>query len=123
MENKILIVEDDQFVSELYEHQFTKQGFNVKVAFDGEAALAASSSEKFDLVLLDMMIPKIDGLQVLKKLKEEPNTKDIPVIILSNLGQEDLIKEALEIGAKAYIVKSLYTPAQVVAEVRSTLGV
>jgi len=123
MENKILIVEDDKFVSELYEHQFTKQGFNVKVAFDGEAALAASSSEKFDLVLLDMMIPKIDGLQVLKKLKEEPNTKDIPVIILSNLGQEDLIKEALEIGAKAYIVKSFYTPAQVVAEVRSTLGV
>ena len=123
MEKKILIVEDDKFVAELYEHQFTKQGFLVKVAMDGEAALAAVGGEKFDLVLLDIMIPKIDGLEVLKRLKADPAKKDIPVVILSNLGQEELIKQALQTGAKAYIVKSLYTPTQVVAEVRSILGV
>ena len=123
MENKILIVEDDKFVSELYEHQFTKQGFVVRVAGDGEAALNALGSENFNLVLLDIMIPKIDGLEVLKRMKANTATKEIPVVILSNLGQEELIKQALQTGAKAYIVKSLYTPTQVVAEVRSILGV
>jgi DNA-binding response OmpR family regulator len=123
MENKILIVEDDKFVAELYEHQFTKQGFVVKVVGDGEAALYSVGAEKFSLVLLDIMIPKIDGLEVLKKMKANPAIKDIPVVILSNLGQEELIKQALQTGAKAYIVKSLYTPMQVVAEVRSILGV
>jgi two-component system phosphate regulon response regulator PhoB len=62
-------------------------------------------------------------LEVLKRLKADPAKKDIPVVILSNLGQEELIKQALQLGAKAYIVKSLYTPTQVVAEVRSILGV
>lgn len=123
MENKILIVEDDKFVAELYEHQFTKQGFVVKVVGDGEAALYSVGAEKFSLVLLDIMIPKIDGLEVLKKMKANPAIKDIPVVILSNLGQEELIKQALQTGAKAYIVKSLYTPMQVVAEVRSIIGV
>ncbi|OGY21203.1 MAG: hypothetical protein A2126_02550 [Candidatus Woykebacteria bacterium GWB1_45_5] len=123
MEKRILIVEDDKFVAELYEHQFTKQGFLAKIAVDGEAALAAVTAEKFDLVLLDIMIPKIDGLEVLKRLKADPAKRDIPAVILSNLGQEELIKQALQIGAKAYIVKSLYTPTQVVVEVRSILGV
>jgi len=123
VEKRILIVEDDKFVAELYEHQFTKQGFLAKIAVDGEAALAAVTAEKFDLVLLDIMIPKIDGLEVLKRLKADPAKRDIPAVILSNLGQEELIKQALQIGAKAYIVKSLYTPTQVVVEVRSILGV
>ena len=123
MPKKILIVEDDRFVSELYDHQFSKAGFATKVAFDGEKALAVIKGEKVDVVLLDIMIPKIDGLEVLKRLKSEPSTKDIIVVILSNLGQDELIKKALQMGARAYIIKSLYTPNQVVAEVRSILGV
>ena len=121
MANKILIVEDDDFVSELYDHQFSKSGFATSLAGNGEAALDLIKKEKFDVVLLDIMIPKIDGVEVLKRLKADANTKDMAVIILSNLGQDELIKQALQIGAKAYIIKSLYTPDQVVAEVRSIL--
>ncbi|HEX7456137.1 MAG TPA: response regulator [Candidatus Nanoarchaeia archaeon] len=123
MEKKILIVEDDKFVAELYDHQFTKNGFVTKVAEDGEQALGLVKKEKFDLILLDIMIPKIDGLEVLKRLRSDSSTKDVAVIILSNLGQDEMIKQALQVGAKAYIIKSLYTPDQVVAEVRSILGV
>lgn len=121
-QRKILIVEDDKFVSELYEHQFSKNDFTTKVAGDGEKALDLIKSEKFDAILLDIMIPKIDGVEVLKRLKADATTKDIIVIILSNLGQDELIKQSLQIGAKAYIIKSLYTPDQVVAETKSILG-
>lgn len=121
-QRKILIVEDDKFVSELYEHQFSKNNFATKVAEDGEKALDLIKREKFDAILLDIMIPKIDGVEVLKKLKADTTTKDIIVIILSNLGQDELIKQAFQIGAKAYIIKSLYTPDQVVAETKSILG-
>jgi DNA-binding response OmpR family regulator len=123
VQKKILIVEDDKFVSELYGHQFSKYGFFAKVAGDGEKALEFIGQDKFDAVLLDIMIPKIDGIEVLKRLKADTKTKDTQVIILSNLGQDELIKQALQMGAKAYIIKSLYTPDQVVAEVRSILGV
>jgi CheY-like chemotaxis protein len=68
------------------------------------------------------MIPKIDGLEVLKRLKSNQATKNLTIVVLSNLGQEEIIKQAMASGAKAYIVKSLYTPEQVVAEVRSILG-
>jgi DNA-binding response OmpR family regulator len=123
MSKSILIVEDDNFVSELYDHQFKKYGFDTKVAADGQTALDLVKNNKFDAILLDIMIPKVDGLEVLKRLKDNASVKNTHVIILSNLGQDELIKQALQIGAKAYIIKSLYTPAQVVAEVKSILGV
>ena len=123
MDKKILIVEDDSFVSELYDHEFKKAEFVADTAFDGETALELAKKNKYDLILLGIMIPKKDGLEVLKELKSNQSTKNTLVIILSNLGQDELIKQALQIGAKAYIVKSLYTPIQVVAEVRSVLGV
>ena len=93
------------------------------LASDASQGLHIIKKDKPDLILLDIMIPKIDGLEVLKRVKADPAKKDTPVVILSNLGQEELIKQALQTGAKAYIVKSLYTPTQVVAEVRSILGV
>jgi len=123
LQKKILIVEDDRFVSELYGHQFSKYGFFAKVAEDGEQALEFIKKDEYDAVLLDIMIPKFDGVEVLKRMRDDPKTKDTQVIILSNLGQDELIKQALQLGAKAYIIKSLYTPDQVVAEVRSILGV
>src|SRR3972149_1329241 len=86
---KLLIVEDDNFVSELYDHQFSKNGFATSLAGDGEVALDLIKKEKFDVVLLDIMIPKIDGVEVLKRLKADANTKDMAVIILSNLGQDE----------------------------------
>ena len=118
----LLIIEDDKFVRDLYQHEFEKNGYNVVVAEDGELALTAVKKAKFDGILLDIMIPKIDGLEVLKKIKADSNTKNIPVVILSNLGQDEIIRQSLQLGAKAYIVKSLYTPDQVVKEIRSLIG-
>jgi len=118
----MLIVEDDRFIGELYQHQFEKYGFVTKNAYDGQEALDMIKADKYDLILLDIIIPKIDGIGVLKSLKADDKTKAIPVVVLSNLGQDEVIKEALHNGAKAYIIKSLYTPDQVVAEVRSIIG-
>jgi len=118
----ILIVEDDRFVRDLYQHEFEKSGYDIKLAEDGEIALKAVKESKFDCILLDVMIPKVDGLEVLRRIKEDSATKNIPVMILSNLGQDEIIRQALQIGAKAYIVKSLYTPNQVVNEIRGLIG-
>ena len=118
----ILIVEDDRFVSDLYQHEFEKSGYDIKLAEDGEIALKVVKESKFDCILLDVMLPKLDGLEVLRRIKEDSATKNIPVMILSNLGQDEIIRQALQIGAKAYIVKSLYTPNQVVNEIRGLIG-
>ena len=118
----ILIVEDDKFVRDLYQHEFEKSGYTIKVAEDGEIALKAVKESKLDCILLDVMLPKVDGLEVLRRIKEDSATKNIPVMILSNLGQDEIIRQALQIGAKAYIVKSLYTPSQVVSEIRGLIG-
>ena len=118
----ILIVEDDKFVRDLYQHEFEKSGYDIKVAEDGEIALKAVKESKLDCILLDVMLPKLDGLEVLRRVKGDSATKNIPVIILSNLGQDEIIRQALQIGAKAYIVKSLYTPSQVVNEIRGLIG-
>lgn len=118
----LLIIEDDKFVRDLYQHEFEKNGYEVVTAEDGELALKAVKEGKFDGILLDIMLPKMDGLEVLKKIKADSNLKKIPVVILSNLGQDEIIRQSLKIGAKAYIVKSLYTPSQVVKEIRGLIG-
>ena len=118
----LLIVEDDKFVRDLYQHEFEKNGFETKLAEDGELALKAVKETKFDCILLDIMIPKVDGLELLRKIKADSDTKKTPVVVLSNLGQDEIIRQALQIGAKAYIVKSLYTPDQVVKEIRGLIG-
>jgi len=92
------------------------------LAEDGEIALKVVKESKFDCILLDVMLPKLAGLEVLRRIKEDSATKNIPVMILSNLGQDEIIRQALQIGAKAYIVKSLYTPNQVVNEIRGLIG-
>jgi DNA-binding response OmpR family regulator len=120
MPKNILIVEDDSFLLELYTHQFAKSGFNIISASDGKKALELVKKEKFDLILLDIMIPKLNGLEVLKEITSLD--KNIPVVILSNIGNDEIIKKALQEGAKAFIIKSRYTPDQVVNEVKSILG-
>lgn len=118
---KILLVEDDNFIRELYQRQLEKAGYLVKATHSGLESLQILKSENFDLVLLDIMLPEMDGITVLKKIKEEGLDK-VSVVVLSNMGQDDLIKKAIELGAKAYIIKSLTTPAQVVSEIQSVIG-
>ena len=118
---KILLVEDEDFIRELYVRQLTKAGFLVKSAVDGQSGLNVLKSETFDLLLLDIMLPGMNGLQLLREFKtQNPNSKMI-TILLTNLGQEAVIKEGFELGAQAYLIKASYTPDQVVNEVKNAL--
>jgi len=119
---KILLIEDDNFIRELYQRQLEKAGFAVVAVGNGRLGLEEAGKQKFDLILLDIMLPEIDGFKVLEALKGDSKTKNIDVVILSNLGQDDLLNKALSLGAKAYIIKSSTTPAQVVTEVQSFTG-
>lgn len=119
---KILLVEDEVFIRELYVRQLTRAGFQIKSAPDGQTGLNMLKTEGFDLLLLDIMLPGMNGLQVLREFKtQNPNSKMI-IILLTNLGQEAVIKEGFELGAQAYLIKASYTPDQVVNEVKNALS-
>jgi len=108
-------------LSELYKMKFEFEGYTVLTAKDGQEGLDSASANKPDIILLDLVMPIKDGYQVLKELKEKDETKGIPVLILSNLGQVDEIKKAMNDGADKYLIKANITPEQLVKEVRSFL--
>lgn len=120
---KILLVEDEDFIRELYTRQLTKSGLSVKSVSDGQAALDLLKTEPFDLMLLDIMLPGMNGLQVLREFKTKNPNSPMITILLTNLGQEAVIKEGFELGAQAYLIKSSYTPDQAVNEIKNALGV
>ncbi len=119
---KILLVEDEDFIRELYVRQLTKEGFLVKSAPDGQTGLNLLKTEQFDLLLLDIMLPGMNGLQLLREFKTQNPNSPMITILLTNLGQEAVIKEGFELGAQAYLIKASYTPDQVVSEVKNALG-
>ena len=119
---RILIIEDDQDVRELYSEVLRDEGFEVAEAVDGQSGLAKVLAGAYDLVLLDIMLPKFDGLEILKTVKEKAEVKGIPVILLTNLGREAIIKEGFSLGADGYLIKSEHTPEEIVDEVRKFLG-
>jgi len=118
---KILIIEDDFFVRDLYDRELTREGFAVSSAEDGPKGLLKAVEEKPDLVLLDIMLPKMSGLDVLKTLKEKEETKNVPVVLLTNLGQDSVIREGFSLGAIGYLIKAAYTPTQIIEEVKKFL--
>jgi len=118
MSKKILIIEDDFFIRELYQRQLQKENYEVAVATDGAEGLVQVASQKPDLILLDIMLPRLNGLDLLRTLKSKPETANIPVILLTNLGQESVIKEGFTLGADGYLIKSAYTPSQIIEEVK-----
>lgn len=118
---KILLVEDEDFIRDLYVRQLTKAGFLVKSAVDGQTGLDMLRAETFDLLLLDIMLPGINGLQLLREFKTQNPNSPMITILLTNLGQEAVIKEGFELGAQAYLIKASYTPDQVVNEVKNAL--
>ena len=115
---RILIVEDDPLLSELLAEKLHGEKFDLRMARTGEEGLESVKREKPDLVLLDIMLPGIDGFEVLKRIKEDPSTKHIVVIILSNLGQQSDIEKGTQLGAEKYIVKVSLTLSEVVQAVR-----
>jgi DNA-binding response OmpR family regulator len=107
---RVLLVEDDPRVRQLYELVLTMEEYDVVVAVNGEEGLAKAEEESPDLIFLDLRIPKISGLDLLSMLRNNPKTKDIPVVILSNYDDEATISKGLELGAREYIIKSRITP-------------
>ena len=118
---KILLVEDEDMIRELYTRQLTKAGFDIKAVSNGEDGLKALEVEQFDVALLDIMLPGINGLQVLREFKVKNPHAPMITIMLTNLGQESVIKEGFDLGANAYLIKTSYTPDQIVQEVKNAL--
>lgn len=122
MAQKILIVEDDPFLSSLLKTRLTKEGFETVRAADGEQALTMLKEEKPGLVLLDLILPKKSGFEVLAAVRADPETKSLPVIIISNLGQDDDIRRGKELGVLDYIVKARISLDDLVRKVHTALS-
>lgn len=122
MPKKILIIEDDRFLRELMSRKLLSLQFDVVVAVDGEEGLEKIKSEMPDVVLLDLILPGINGFEVLENAKKNPATAKIPVIILSNLGQSEDIEKGLKLGAEDFLVKAHFTPQEIVNKLKSILG-
>ena len=120
-EAKILLIEDDATLAKMYERKFVSDGYQVSLAYDGLEGLDKVTRERPDLVLLDIMLPKLDGLALFKKMRSQPETFTTPVILLTNFGQEDAVFECFKLGAVDYLVKADVTPQQVVQKVESFL--
>jgi CheY-like chemotaxis protein len=116
---KIMIVEDDSFVMDIYQTKLSQSGFDVMLAVNGLEAIKKLEKETNlpDLILLDIIMPYMDGLEVLKKIKENDKFKNIPIILLTNLSQKEEIEQGLKLGASDYLIKSHFTPSEVLDKV------
>lgn len=121
MTKKILIIEDDKFLRELIAQKLIKEDFEISEAVDGEEGIKKIKEEKPDLILLDLILPGIDGFEVLSRMKKESTLASIPVIILSNLGQKDDVEKGLKMGAVDYLIKAHFTPGEIIDKIKAAL--
>lgn len=119
--SKILIVDDDSLISGMYSLKFKEAGFVVVTAEDGQTALSAVAKEKPDAILLDVILPHMDGFEILAELKKQNLLKEMRVVMLSNVGEQKDIERGMALGASDYIVKADSIPSQVVERVRALL--
>lgn len=120
-EVRVLFVEDDPSVAQMYKLKLELDGYQVGVAPDGEAALTMARGEPPDLIFLDIRLPKLDGLAVLEALRSDDRTRHVPVVILSNYSERELVERGLKLGALEYLIKSQTTPAKLAGGVESWL--
>lgn len=120
--SKILIIEDDRYISKMYQLKLSLDGFDVQVAENGRIGLEKAHEFAPDIVLTDILMPEMDGFDVIKGMKADDALKGVPILIMSNLGQEDHIQKGLSLGALGYIVKSQFTPSKVVDKIKETLA-
>lgn len=118
---KILLVEDDTFLAGMYVTKLTMENFSVELSGDGKNGLAKARSWRPDVILLDVLLPKMNGFAVLEELKADPDTRSIPVILLTNLGQKTDIIKGLDLGAADYLIKAHFLPSEVVAKIKKLL--
>lgn len=118
----VLVIEDDPFYSNIYRMKLEKENIRAEVAVSGDAGIAIARKEKPALILTDLIMPGKDGFEILRELKADPNLKDVPVIVLSNLSQEEDMRRAKELGAAEYLVKANISIQDVVEKVKSNLS-
>ncbi|MCP6719275.1 MAG: response regulator [Patescibacteria group bacterium] len=122
MPKKILIVEDEELMINLLQKKLTQEGYKVSVARDGEEGLRTMKETKPDLILLDILMPKMGGLEVMEEMNKDSELKEIPVVIISNSGQPVELDRARELGAKDWLVKTDFDPQEVVDKVIKQIG-
>ncbi|MBA7634789.1 Polar-differentiation response regulator DivK [subsurface metagenome] len=122
MPKKILFVEDEPALQKTFGDILKQEGYEMLSALDGQKGLELAKSEKPDLILLDLVLPKMHGFEVLKSLKEDETTQDIPIIVLTNLEAMGDVEKALEMGATTYLVKASYSLEEVVQKIKKALG-
>ncbi len=118
----IVLIEDDEILAEMYAAKFAKEGITLLRASDGDEGLALLRKAKPQLVLLDIMMPKRNGLDVLKDLKADPDLRDTYVVLLTNVGEQNYIDEGFKLGAAQFLMKSNFTPREVVDKVKGWLS-
>ena len=120
--SKILIIEDDVFIRDIYQIKFAQEGFDVVVAENGVVAIEKMEQNiNPDIILLDVIMPRMDGIEVLKKIKAKDNWSKIPIIMLSNISEKEKIIEGKSLGVNEYLIKSNFTPSEVVEKVNILL--
>lgn len=119
---KVLIIEDEEMLVNMYISKFEKEGYGIEKALNGREGLEKVKNYNPEIILLDVIMPEMDGFMVLKQLKSEASTKNIPVIMLTNLGQEEDVEKGKKLGVKDYLVKANLTPSQVVDKVKEVLS-
>lgn len=117
MSKIILIIEDEHEIAEVYQELLTSIGYTTKLALDGEEGMRMAVEEYWDLLLLDIMLPKKDGIDILQDIKKLESLKTRPIILLTNLGKDDIVDRCLQLGANSYLVKSNVDPQEVVDQV------
>lgn len=117
----VALIEDDPLIAEMYMTKFTKEGYDIRHAGDGFEGLEMVKKQKPDIILLDIIMPKMDGFQVLAELRKEAAFKETPVIMLTNLGQEEDVQKGRALGATDYFIKTNFTPAAIVDKVKGIL--
>lgn len=119
---KILLIEDEQLIAQMYKLKLEEAGFEVIITEKGSEAINLTKKNKFSVILLDIILPEIDGFSVLKSLKSIKSLKKTPVLLLTNLGQDSDQKRGKELGADGYFIKSSHTPAQIIEEIKKILN-
>lgn len=119
---KILIAEDDPFLSQMYSEKLLMEGYDVFLATDGDATLDKMKLVRPDIILLDLLMPKKDGFEVLAEKAQSDEIKDIPVIVLTNLSQNEQIKKCYDLGVKDFLIKAYFVPAEVIKKIRDVLN-
>jgi len=119
---RVLLIEDDPFLLSMYTTKFETEEFGVYTAEDGEQGLEMAAQHKPDIILLDILMPNMNGFDVLERLKADKATSNIPVILLTNLNQKDEIEKGLRLGADDYLIKAHFMPTEVIEKIRKIIG-